>query len=227
MYGHAFALTFLACSFGMETHEKTRKRMKDIIVKAVAFTGAAQSRDGGWTYTPGGGDEGSVTITQIQALRAAENAGFHVPKGVIEKSIRYIERCQTSDGGIRYSLRSGNRSQLAISTAAVATLYNAGEYESPMAESCLRHVFEQFKSSKQGWSSGHSYYTNLYGSQAFYLASDEHWDAYFPKTRDHLIGKQSVNEGSWTGDGIGKTYGTAIALIILQLPFKFLPIYQR
>ena len=48
-----------------------------------------------------------------------------------------------ADGGIRYSLRSGNRSQLAISTAAVASLYNAGEYDSPMAEACLRHVFER------------------------------------------------------------------------------------
>jgi len=27
--------------------------------------------------------------------------------------------------------------------------------------------------------------------------------------------------------GIGKTYGTAIALIILQLPYKYLPVYQR
>jgi len=29
------------------------------------------------------------------------------------------------------------------------------------------------------------------------------------------------------GDGIGNTYGTAIACTILQLPYKFLPIYQR
>ena len=29
------------------------------------------------------------------------------------------------------------------------------------------------------------------------------------------------------GDGIGKAYGTAIALVILQLPYKYLPVYQR
>jgi hypothetical protein len=34
-------------------------------------------------------------------------------------------------------------------------------------------------------------------------------------------------EGSWDGDGIGKTYGTSIALVILQLPYKYLPVYQR
>ncbi len=34
-------------------------------------------------------------------------------------------------------------------------------------------------------------------------------------------------DGSWNGDGIGEVYGTAIAVIILQLPFKFLPVFQR
>ena len=34
-------------------------------------------------------------------------------------------------------------------------------------------------------------------------------------------------DGSWNGDGIGQVYGTAIAVIILQLPFKYLPVFQR
>jgi hypothetical protein len=38
---------------------------------------------------------------------------------------------------------------------------------------------------------------------------------------------QDKGDGSWNGDGIGKAYGTAIALIILQLPYKYLPVYQR
>ena len=34
-------------------------------------------------------------------------------------------------------------------------------------------------------------------------------------------------DGSWNGDGIGQVYGTAIAVIILQLPYKYLPVFQR
>ena len=34
-------------------------------------------------------------------------------------------------------------------------------------------------------------------------------------------------DGSWMGDGIGQVYGTAIATIILQLPYKYLPVFQR
>jgi hypothetical protein len=29
------------------------------------------------------------------------------------------------------------------------------------------------------------------------------------------------------GDGVGQTYGTALALTILQLPYALVPIYQK
>jgi hypothetical protein len=34
-------------------------------------------------------------------------------------------------------------------------------------------------------------------------------------------------DGSWNGDGVGTTYGTAMGCVILQLPYGYLPIYQR
>src|SRR4051812_23741219 len=66
MYGHGFGLLFLASVYGMETDEKTRTRLHTIIENGIDLTCKAQS-NGGWTYVPGGGDEGSVTITQMQA----------------------------------------------------------------------------------------------------------------------------------------------------------------
>jgi uncharacterized protein YfaS (alpha-2-macroglobulin family) len=212
----------------MENDERNRDRIRKIVTAGIDLTSRAQSVDGGWTYTPGGGDEGSVTVTQIQGLRAAQNAGFTVPKSTIEKAIQYLEKCKASEGGIMYSVRGPPNSQLAISAAAIATLYNAGEYDSPLAQSCLKYVWDQFQQQRGGWqkSGGHAYYTHLYASQAYYQAGDKYWDEYFPAARDQLLGMQT-KEGSWEGDGIGQVYGTSIALIILQLPYKFLPIYQR
>ena len=228
MYGHGFALMFLATAYGMETDPKTRENMRKVIVGAIDLTSRGQSNIGGWTYIPGGGDEGSVTVTQIQALRAAHNAGFTVPKGVIEESVRYLERCRAPEGGIVYSFGSGGGARLAISCAAVATLYNAGDYDSKLADDCLHYVWGQMKGVEGDWNNsfGHGFYAHLYASQAFYQAGDEYWDAYFPRTRDSLLRRQAA-DGSWAGDGIGNVYGTAIALTILQLPYKFLPIYQR
>jgi hypothetical protein len=227
MHGHGFALMFLACVYGMTTKESLRRQVQVVVRKAVALTSQGQSEAGGWTYTPATGDEGSVTVTQVQALRAAHNAGFLVPRGVIEEAVKYLEKCRTPEGGIRYSLISGNSPRLAISAAAVATLYNAGQFDSTIATDCLKYVWEQFQG-QEGWSKGggHDFYTHLYASQGFYMAGDQYWDKYFPATRDQLIAMQGP-DGSWNGDGIGQVYGTAIAVIILQLPYKYLPIFQR
>ena len=228
MYGHGFAMLFLSEVYGMEDDARTRDTMKKVIENAIQLTARGQSEYGGWTYVPGAGDEGSVTVTQMQGLRAASNAGFTVPKGTVENAVKYLERCKTPEGGIEYSLSSGSGPRLAISAAAVATLYNAGEYDSKLADSCLHFVWQQFDLHKTEWAkgTGHEFYTHLYASQAFYQAGDKYWDAYFPGARDQLLQMQQ-SDGSWPGDYVGPIYGTSIGLIILQLPYKFLPIYQR
>ena len=227
MHGHGFALMFLASVYGMITKEALRQQVRTAIRKAVALTSQGQSGQGGWTYVPGAGDEGSVTVTQVQALRAAHNAGFLVPRAVIEEAGQYLDKCRTPEGGIMYSLGSGGGPRIAISAAAVATLYNAGQFETPIATDCLKYVWDQFRA-HEGWSKGggHDFYTHLYAAQGFYMAGDQYWDIYFPGARDQLLAMQQP-DGSWNGDGIGQVYGTAIGVIILQLPFKYLPVFQR
>jgi Prenyltransferase and squalene oxidase repeat len=230
MHGHGFALLFLATAQGMETDRAMRERLAPVIKRAVRLVDSAQSDIGGWTYTPGSGDEGSVTVTQIQALRAADAAGFTVPERTLKRAVRYLELCQCPDGGIRYSYRTPQgTSRPPISAAAVATLYNAGDYDSPLAKRCLEYISKQMLRSNPIMArgrGGHAFYMNLYAAQAFYQAGDKEWDQYYPPVRDALVGAQAA-DGSWEGDDVGPIYGTSIALIILQLPYKFLPVYQR
>ena len=226
MYGHGFGLLFLSCAYGMETDRAVRDDIKTAVQKAVDLTSRAQSPLGGWTYTPGAGDEGSVTVTQMQGLRAAHNAGAVVPKATVQKAIRYLELCKTPEGGIRYAYLSGGDTRLPISAAAIACLYSAGEYESDLANTCLDYVAGRLRAHDGKFNvGGHDYYLHLYAAQAFYQAGDEYWDAYFPSIRDHLIRAQKP-DGTWTGH-VGPMFSTSVALIILQLPYKFLPIYQR
>ena len=109
MHGHGLRYRmFLASVYGMITKESLRKsRCRSPSARRSRLTSQGQSAQGGWSYVPGIGDEGSVTVTQVQALRAAHNAGFLVPRAVIEESIKYLEKCRTPEGGIRYSLGSG------------------------------------------------------------------------------------------------------------------------
>ena len=64
-------------------------------------------------------------------------------------------------------------------------------------------------------------------SQVVYLAGHDPWQRYYPAMREALLAQQNRDDGSWDGDHVGTTYGTAVALIILQLPYKNLPIMQR
>ena len=58
-----------------------------------------------------------------------------------------------------------------------------------------------------------------------FIAGGEHWDRWWPAIRAELIEKQAA-DGSWRGQA-GTEYGTAMALIILQVPNRTLPILQR
>src|SRR5581483_10252208 len=47
MYGHGFGLLFLAQVYGEEEDNDRRKKLEDILTRAVQFTGKAQSSRGG------------------------------------------------------------------------------------------------------------------------------------------------------------------------------------
>lgn len=226
MFGHGFSMLFLSQLYGMTEDVTRARRIHDVLFAGVQLTARAQSRLGGWIYTPDArGDEGSVTITQVQALRSCRNAGVAVPKQVIDEAMAYLAISQNSDGGIRYTAsHTGGSSRPAITAAAVCCWFNAGQYDNPRALRALEFCKERIR--LPFTRSGHDYYAHLYFAQALFVSGDSYWNEYFPKRRDYLLAQQE-SDGSWWGDGVGDIYGTAVALIILQLPFNQLPIMQQ
>lgn len=226
MYGHGFALLYLASVYGMEEDSQRQQRLHGVLTRAVKLIERAQSSAGGWIYTPdSGGDEGSVTVTQVQALRACRMDGIVVDKKTIDRAVDYIKKCQNADGGISYSLGSRGSSRPAISAAGVAVLYNAGFYDDqPFVDKAIKYVMRNVNPTTD--TTGHHFYTQLYFSQALYQRGGKDWEDYLAKIGPYLVRTQR-KDGSWESDGCGPVYGTAIALTILQLPFALVPIYQR
>ena len=216
MYGHGFAMTFLAELYGMDVGGELDARIKQTLTAAVKKTYQSQSVNGGWYYSPNSGmDEGSVTITQVQALRACSNAGIDVPQKLMQNAVDYLVKCQNADGGIRYSIQSGQTSSVALSSAGVACFLMAGRYNDDHAKKAMEYLKRNLNPKQTiGY---HDYYTNFYGAQAMFQMSGESWAKYFPTIRDRLIGQQN-GDGSWRGDDVGSTYRTAIATLILALP---------
>ena len=224
MYAHGFGTMFLAQVYGMEPDARFQRRLHRVLTKAVILTCRAQNSVGAWYYTAGSRqEEGSITITQVQALRACRNAGIHVPKKTIDRAVAYITKLQNSDGGIAYSMRS-RASRPGITSAAVAVLYNAGKYDSPIAKKALDYAVRHLPINGSG--NGHHYYAQLYLAQGLYQENGKRWPPYYKKMSGWLLRAQR-KDGAWMGDSVSDVYGTSIALTILQLPYSLVPIYQR
>ncbi|MCA9263332.1 MAG: terpene cyclase/mutase family protein [Planctomycetales bacterium] len=228
-YGHGFAMLFLSQVLGEEEDIERRDRLMEVLAQAVEFSGRAQTKSGGWGYVSAKDghnfDEGSTTITQVQGLRSCRNAGIPVSKDVIERAKQYIYRCKNADGGISYSSTNRGSSRPAITAAALASLYNAGDYDSKHVPEMMEYCKQNLYRIESGRTFGHWHYTYLYYSQVVYREGGQAWEGFRDKLYRRLVVEQQQS-GNWQGN-IGPVYVTALSLIMLQLDKGLLPIYQR
>lgn len=225
MYGHGFATLFLAEIFGMTGDDRVKEKLQ----KAVRLIERTQNNEGGWRYMPVPFDADiSVTICQVMALRAARDAGIKVDPEVIKKSIEYVRRCQNPDGGFSYMAQMGGGagSGFARSAAGVSSLYYAGVFEGDDLARGLKYI-NQFRPARagEGDNEGHYFYGHYYAVQAMFLAGGDYWAQWYPAIRDQLIARQNKESGYWQGDA-STDYATSMALIILQMPNRLLPVYN-
>lgn len=226
MYGHGFSMLFLGELNGMVEGPVRQRQIQTVLRNAALLAGRAQSRLGGWYYTSDSfRDEGSVTITQVQGLRSLRNGGVAVSKQIIDDAMRYLDLSQNPDGGIAYTASRPGPSRPPLTGAAAACWLNAGDYDNPRLFRAMDYARQTIR--PDGTNPNHFFYAHLYMAQAVYVSGDRYWDDYFPRLRDQFLSLQSTTDGSWIGDSIGDVYGTAVALIILQLPYNQLPIMQR
>jgi hypothetical protein len=250
MYGHGFSILFLSQVYGEEEEGDRRKKLEDILTRGVQFTRLAQTERGGWGYISArdgqGFDEGSVTVTQVQALRAARNAGIAVPAEAITDAVKYLKESTDGSGGVIYSLAhgSGGGGRPALTCAAIACGFNAGEYNNPLVKKWVEFV-RRNAPMLEGHSVGrfgmHDEYVHYYYGQSVYFMGDEQYAKMFPSSKEaervtwskykkenfDRIVKMQQSDGSWSGAQAGTIFATSIYLSILQLDLAALPIYQR
>jgi squalene cyclase len=224
MYGHGFATLFLGEIYGMNGEDA---RVRDTLTRAIDLIINSQNQEGGWRYNPVPYDADiSVTICEVMALRSARNAGIKVPKETIERAIAYVRSCQNSDGGFRYMSTTGT-SLWPRTAAGVASLYYAGVYSDNSIDRGLNYLIDAVNpGSENTGAEAHYFYGHYYAVQAMYLAGGKRWAQWWPNIRDEMISKQAVN-GGWMDYQAGQAYSTSMALIVLQMPKRYLPIFQK
>ncbi len=237
MFGHAFTMVFLGQILGQEDSLERRGQIQAKLRRAVDLTVRAQTAEGGWYYEPNDEEnEGTLTVTQLQGLRACRDAGVHVPKAVVDKAVRFIEESANSDGSVRYqSSRGWSDWREGVTCASVVALWSAGKYEDPLLRRIVGFIDKNIQGSWGGYGRGrssHTTYIQFYLGQAKFLLGGERWTKFY-RDESRILLRFQQPDGSWIAPeeqrqhGVGEVYGTSVALIILQLPFNRLPIFQR
>jgi hypothetical protein len=247
MYSHAFATLFLAEIYGMAPG---RPDVKNVLQRSVNLIHDSQNAEGGWRYRPFARESDmSITVCQVLALRSARNVGIHVPLSTIRNAQNYVYRSAVRDnepgnfrpysrrsrfggddgGSFRYQLKPQTRATFPLTAAGVTTLYAAGEYDSPIIRSALDYMDRELLSFNDQNDYGHYffYYGHYYAVQAYYITGGNQWRRYFSEVKSRLLDMQR-QDGSWPNEtGPGAAFGTAVATLILQIPYQYLPIFQR
>jgi len=226
MYEHGFAALCLAQAYGMTG----RRDIGDKLRLATTLIQRAQKRsDGGWRYdpTPAGDSDISVTVCQVLALRAARNCGIKVPRQTIDRAVKYVKRSCLPDGSFSYMLRHRSSGSYALLSSGLNCLYGAGEYSCPELKRALQRFDDQMARhvSRRGPVSHYFFYAHYYAAQAAFHAGGAYWTKYYHAIVKELVATQSAN-GSWESN-FGKAYATAMGCLVLQMPYQYLPIFQR
>lgn len=234
MYAHGFATLYLAECYGMSPDPQVRKSLE----AAIDLIHRCQNSEGGWRYMPAPIDADiSVTICQIMAIRAANNVGVGgaTNQQVMAKAIAYVRRCANTDGSFNYTAGSGGGwgtngpEGVPRCAAGSMSLIGAGvtDTNDVVLGPALRFLSKQVIAhleAKGDW----YWYGQYYASQAMFHSPDpEDWQRYWDKAWKVIAGLQD-EDGTWTKpESYGAQYSTAMALIILQIPNNYLPIFQR
>jgi hypothetical protein len=249
MYSHAFATLFLAEVYGMTHSQDVRKNLQ----KAVDFIVSTQNEEGGWRYVPFAPESDmSIVVCQVLALRSARNIGIRVPKSTVDRAAQYVVDSAITPsarrsgfrssfygdevGAFRYQKGDGSRSSFALTAAGVTALHGVGIYSDEAIRQGLDYLRRNLDDHNYRWGrreDGHYFfwYGHYYAVQAMYTAGNtgntNYWEPYFENVRAELLAMQH-DDGSWPNKtGPGPTFGTSMAVLILEIPYRYLPIFQR
>jgi hypothetical protein len=233
MYGHAFATLFLAEVYGMAAHEAAKSTLE----RAVNLIVDSQNQHGGWRYNAFDRETDlSVTVCQMQALRAARNIGIRVPKETIDQALAYVQQSRVEAGrhrGLFYYKIHGRGAytkpdEYAINAAALTALSSAGIHDDDVRDPVLNFLDREYATLVDYYRTHFYYwYGNYYAAQAFYQHGGAPLRRFFARLSDDLLQSQQP-DGRWVNrTGPGDEMGTAVACILLQMPKQYLPIFQR
>ena len=250
LYNHGLATFCLTQAYG----NVPDRRLGKILDKGIQLICNVQCDDGGWDYVArqqSRGHDLSLAVMQAKALRGATDIGLDIPPQVIDKaiaSVRGYYRPLAAADGKQYGTDplgarpgaftySGGKVTTAMAAAGAVCLQEFGQYDDFRIPRSLDYVANDIQ--KMPVRTGHiplDAYTMFYVGQGLYQVGGDRWKTNYPIIRDAIVKSQYNStrpdiDGSWEGGRVGgtpgKLFGTSVAVFVLTIPNRYLPILQE
>ena len=223
MYSHAIATIALSEAY-MMTRDTS---LIQPITLARQYIETAQHKKGGWRYVPGSIGDMTVTGWQVMALRSCERAGFPTGELTWDRAKAFVGSMGNSDGRFGYQ---SPETQTPTTTAVglLSKMYLGATLEDDQVALGAHFLIDE-KPSRTNM------YFNYYATLVLHHRSDEDWPKWNVELRDYLINTQekgtSHSAGSWYfadqhGAVGGRLYTTAMAVMTLEVYYRYLPLYN-
>lgn len=215
MYQHALATLALTEAYGMTRNP----RIRTAIIKAINLIVETQHPEGGWRYMPKveRGDI-SVTVMQVMALKAAVESGIYVPDDTMKRAIKFVKGCYNpKEKGFAYMMGQGE-AKFARTAAGMVSLQTVGLHKDPVIPDVVQYLM---KTGDPNSKENHFWYGHYYMSVGLYHYGGPSWKAYYPKI------KKKILEDWGTRGHHQDVLTTAWGVMIMGVPYRYLPIYQR
>ncbi|HEX4130838.1 MAG TPA: prenyltransferase/squalene oxidase repeat-containing protein [Pirellulales bacterium] len=195
---------------------------------AIDFIVYAQDKQGGgWRYSPGQPGDMTVTGWQLMSLRSGQMNYLRVPSATIDRAIKFLDSLG-EDRGATYGYLQRGSEPTSTAVGLLCRMFTGWPRSNP---ALVRGV--KFLSSRGP--SPDDIYFNYYATQVLHHWGGAEWIAWNQQMRDQLVDSQSRNgheSGSWffedkhqAAAGGGRLYTTCMAIMTLEVYYRYLPIY--
>jgi hypothetical protein len=227
MYSHGLGSIALCEAYAM-TRDKALLQPAQLSLHYIAY--AQDPVGGGWRYKPKQPGDTSVLGWQLMALKTGHLAYLSVDPKTIKGAIKFLDSVQANSGAnYGYTGPTAGR-DATTAIGLLCRMYLGWKKDHPALEKGVEYL------SKKDYSTTNMYY-NYYATQVMRHYGGDVWQKWNRGMRDHLVKSQSTqghSAGSWHFEGVdhggakgGRIYCTSMATLILEIYYRYPPIYRE
>ncbi len=245
MYNHGIATLALTEAYAMTEDPLLREASQ----RAVDFIVESQNSTGGWRYYATSTDaDSSVSGWMVMALRSAKHGGLEVPKKAFDGARKFFESVtDKGSGATSYMTGMPPSSPALIAVGLLCNQYLGLDRNDPYIDKAgiLINKFPPefvdtldpvtIENLPKTRPAANSYYFWYYANLALHQRRDEAWEQWHPQVRKTLVQaqvKEDREAGSWPPASRwakvgGRVYSTALAVLSLEVYYRYAPIYKE